>query len=678
MVRLFLKIIVITLVIGIFFFFASMTTKTATVTAKPRYARVTQLLEEAKKNSTEKIPETSKILKTAKKTKTRVLSFTEKLTEEQIKEIESKYGVKFLSKKSRHGRYVVTPDNERKLEDLKKDMNVEGISNNDTYTTTAQEIGWGVNKINAPAAWSYLLPTTGASVVVAVIDTGVQLNHPDLVDAIQSGGYDYVDDDAVPEDDNGHGTHVAGIIAATNNSIGVVGVAPGAKILPMRVCSTNGGTTSCSSIAIADAIQDSISAGVDIINLSLGGSANELIQSAINDATEAGIIVVAAAGNGNSGGCLYPAAYENVVCVGAVTEEDARAPFSNYGIGLDVVAPGVEIESLGLSSTYTTLSGTSMATAYYSGAATLVKSMLKNICTSEPSSSFCSDLRGTTQVLLNDTSIRDIGLPGTDSQFGKGAIDVSQLFSEVTQNHTSPTTLITKGASYNQPITVTNNNSYGISLSSCTVLSDNLNRTQTVPAFTISTLTQGGSSYSPPIRTGLYAKFNFTTPVLLAPGATMVFNYTYSLSSETSPNDNINYDFVCDFDRTDTGIVENYRSKSVIRTTKVDLPTTLKNVYITFGKLRYNRLVSNGTLRAGDTMYLKNYDPKKLKLLQVFLYDFNKHGNQGFKTSRITTYSRFVRTSYNLVSGRQYAYVAKFQDRATGIIVTKYFVFRVR
>jgi hypothetical protein len=103
-------------------------------------------------------------------------------------------------------------------------------------------------------------------------------------------------------------------------------------------------------------------------------------------------------------------------------------------------------------------------------------------------------------------------------------------------------------------------------------------------------------------------------------------------------------------------------------------PLSLRRVYFTFGKLKYNQTYTNSVLRSGDTAFLKNYNSSQLKLLQVFLYDYSKKGNQGYVKSRVTSTSMYLRSSYLLAKGKRYAYVMKFQDKATGVIATKYFV----
>ncbi len=190
----------------------------------------------------------------------------------------------------------------------------------------------------------------GAGVTVAVVDSGVDLRHPDLVGQVRHDGYDFVDNDADPSDENGHGTHVAGVIAAADDGSGVVGIAPAAQILPVRVMNHEGWG---SQEQIAAGIRFATERQVDVINLSIGATlypADEArvtespVTMAVQQALDAGIVVVVAAGNDF---VPFPniVAYTNpeVLLVAASDEQDARAPFSNTGPWVDVVAPGQHI-----------------------------------------------------------------------------------------------------------------------------------------------------------------------------------------------------------------------------------------------------------------------------------------------------------------------------------------------
>lgn len=242
---------------------------------------------------------------------------------------------------------------------------------------------WWLAAAGIPAAWSL---SGGQGVTVAVVDSGVDLHHPDLA-ANLVPGWDAVDHDDVPQDLNGHGTHVAGIVAAAANEIGTVGAAPQASIMPIRVLDANGAG---SDAAIAEGIRWAVDNGADIINLSLGqaGLMGRLskggdINKAIREATAAGVIVVAAAGNEGQAGQQYRIGVDAVV-VNASDHSGAIAEFSNVGDVRAITAPGVGIYSTSPQAPSTlwpegtqgfaSLDGTSMATPIVSGVLALALS----------------------------------------------------------------------------------------------------------------------------------------------------------------------------------------------------------------------------------------------------------------------------------------------------------------
>ena len=192
------------------------------------------------------------------------------------------------------------------------------LAPNDPFYTTQQ---YGPQIIRAEQAWD---AAQGAGAVIAVVDTGVDFGHPDLQGQLLAGGYDFVNNDGDPVDDHGHGTHVTGIaVAATNNGVGIAGIAPGAKVLPIKVLSSSG---SGANSAMAQGIVYAADHGVKVINLSLGGfSYSQTAQDAVNYAWAQGVLVVAAAGNGNSSLPYYPAWYTHVIAVGATDSHDLRA-----------------------------------------------------------------------------------------------------------------------------------------------------------------------------------------------------------------------------------------------------------------------------------------------------------------------------------------------------------------
>ncbi|MDF2628957.1 MAG: peptidase [Symbiobacteriaceae bacterium] len=229
---------------------------------------------------------------------------------------------------------------------------------------------WGPSKVQAPAAWD--ITQGSSSVMIAVVDTGVDLDHPDLAAKVNTSlDYDFVNSDSTAQDDQGHGTHVAGIAAAaTNNSTGIAGMCPNCTILPVKVLNSAG---SGSYSAIASGIRYAADKGAKVINLSLGGTAgNSTLSSAVTYADGKGSLVIAAAGNNGNSTPFYPAAYTAAVAVAATTSSDTRASFSNYGSYVDVAAPGQSIYATYFNNTYSSLNGTSMAAPHVSGLAGLL------------------------------------------------------------------------------------------------------------------------------------------------------------------------------------------------------------------------------------------------------------------------------------------------------------------
>lgn len=229
--------------------------------------------------------------------------------------------------------------------------------------------------IDAPEAWD--IEKGKAEVLIAIVDTGVDYNHPEL-----AGGRvrtdidrDFVNDDADAMDDHGHGTYCAGIAAAnTNNSTGIAGICQGCQILPVKVLNSEG---SGSSEAVAQGIQYAAQAGARVISMSLGYPSNcgcsRTVALTINYAYELGSLMIAASGNDSDKTRLsYPASSPRVMSVGASDDRDQEADFSNISQALDIMAPGVDVYSLDLDGAYRTASGTSAAAPHVSGAAGLV------------------------------------------------------------------------------------------------------------------------------------------------------------------------------------------------------------------------------------------------------------------------------------------------------------------
>lgn len=206
----------------------------------------------------------------------------------------------------------------------------------------APPLPWGIEAVRAPYAWQ-VSGNKGVGTRVLVLDTGIEMNHPSLAVNLEKGqDFTGLSDGSDFSDVVGHGTHVAGTIAGVQEPTGFTGVAPEAKILMGRVCAEDG----CSNVAIAQGINWGISENVDVISMSLGGKwSTPAERAAIASADQAGITVVAASGNDGSGVVSYPAALPTVIAVGAVNDQLERAPFSQFGPELDIVAPGVSVVS---------------------------------------------------------------------------------------------------------------------------------------------------------------------------------------------------------------------------------------------------------------------------------------------------------------------------------------------
>jgi subtilisin len=228
-------------------------------------------------------------------------------------------------------------------------------------------IPWGVRHIRAPDIWSR---STGKRVKIGVVDTGIDYYHPDLRGRI-SRGINLIHRSMLPHDDNGHGTHIAGTIAASNGQNGMLGVSPGALIYPIKAFDHNG--TAYVSDIIAG-IDWCVRNRMNIINMSFGmRQYSSALHDAVRRAHQAGIVIVASSGNDGKRTMVdYPARLPQTISVGAITRSNAVAAFSNKGKDIDIYAPGDKIHSTWLSGKYNELSGTSMATSHVSGTIALL------------------------------------------------------------------------------------------------------------------------------------------------------------------------------------------------------------------------------------------------------------------------------------------------------------------
>jgi subtilisin len=275
-----------------------------------------------------------------------------------------------------------------------------------------EKVMWGISRIEAGTVHESF---RGSGVKVAVIDTGIDYTHPDLA-VNYYGGYDFVNGDADPMDDFGHGTHVAGTIAAADDNIGFIGVAPDASIYALKALDNNGcGWASDINAAIDWAIMNEM----DIVSMSLGGSTDFLsMRKLCWEAYDEGIVLVAASGNGYGGSVSYPAAYSTVIAVSATSAIDNCASFSNIGEEIELSAPGVNIRSTALGGGYDSKSGTSMATPHVSGLAALLLSADSTLDSSE------------VRIILAATAT-DLGDGGRDELYGYGLVNASAALEAV-------------------------------------------------------------------------------------------------------------------------------------------------------------------------------------------------------------------------------------------------------
>lgn len=287
---------------------------------------------------------------------------------------------------------------------------------------------WYLDKIQMPKAWD---KTKGSSAItVAVIDDGVQQDHPELKGKIVAP-YNAVNG-KTSYSPQLHATHVAGIIAARINGKGTTGIAPNVKIMPINVFNGDEATSE----SVVRAIKYAADHHADIINMSIGSpGTNHALESAINYARSKGVLLVAAAGNDGRNELEYPAAYKSVLAVSAVTKEDKHAFFSNRGNYMDLAAPGVDIYSSITRSSYALESGTSMAAPVISGVAALVLSRNPFLTPSQ------------VETILKKSTV-DLGAKGWDSLYGYGRIDANKAVSNTAvpiSNLTVPKTFTMTG-----------------------------------------------------------------------------------------------------------------------------------------------------------------------------------------------------------------------------------------
>ncbi len=245
-----------------------------------------------------------------------------------------------------------------------------GILGKPAPTQPPEVLPWGVDRIDAEKVW----PNTADPIKVGIIDTGISNTHPDLLANVK-GGVNTINPRKNWNDDNGHGSHVAGIAAGLDNEIGVIGVGPAIDLYAIKALDRNGSGWLSD---VIEGIEWAITNNMQVINMSLGTSSDiQSFHDAVIAAKNAGIVVVAAAGNSvGSDAVIFPAAYPEAIAVSAIDQNNVIASWSSRGTEVDLAAPGVSIYSTYKGTGYATLSGTSMAAPHVAGSAALVLNTL--------------------------------------------------------------------------------------------------------------------------------------------------------------------------------------------------------------------------------------------------------------------------------------------------------------
>ncbi|HBN09645.1 MAG TPA: hypothetical protein DD435_13675 [Cyanobacteria bacterium UBA8530] len=292
----------------------------------------------------------------------------------------------------------------------------------DNLTVDDPERGqqYNLDRVVAEKAWEVSM---GEEIKIAIVDTGVDQNHPDLAGKLLPG-QNILDSALYPKDDVGHGTHVAGIAAAaTNNRLGIAGMAPNAKIIPVKVIDRARGSAS----SFARGIIWAADHGADVMNMSFGTyEPSVVLQKAVAYAIEKNVVLVSTMGNDDEERKRYPAAYPGVIAVGSIDRQDQKSSFSNYGDWITITAPGTKIystaptypTSLVSSNGYAFLSGTSMAAPLVTGIVALVRSQKKGATPAQVK-----------EILQK--SADDLGAPGFDKEFGYGCVNARRALQQL-------------------------------------------------------------------------------------------------------------------------------------------------------------------------------------------------------------------------------------------------------
>jgi RHS repeat-associated protein len=307
---------------------------------------------------------------------------------------------KRIDKEFRHSPIVTAHLSDDEVADLQKDHNIDFIEKDHLVQKAGDIVGGNLQQIQIPKA--HAMGASGKNVRVAILDTGVNMPSKELR---ISGGASFVLNEPNYDDLNGHGTHVAGILAALDDDQGLIGVSPNINLFTVKVLNQKGTGTYSSLI---EGIEWAMDHRMDMVVMSLSGKEpSSALAEAIQLADQLGILLIAAAGNDGVSSVGYPARYKEVMAIGAVDHHNQLARFSNTGSEIDLVAPGVDIQGLSLSQNYVSMSGTSLAVPHVAGIAALIKELYPNFSGQD------------IKKILNDSA----GSLGNANHFGKGLVN---------------------------------------------------------------------------------------------------------------------------------------------------------------------------------------------------------------------------------------------------------------
>lgn len=409
---------------------------------------------------------------------------------------------------------------------------------NDPYWS----LQWGVTKIQAEYAWNITIGSP--AILLAVVDTGIDWKHSDLAPNYIPLGYDWVNKDSDPMDDNGHGTHVAGIAASViNNHLGIAGISQ-VKMMAEKALNQSGYGYADD---LAQAVIHATDQGAKIIVMSWGSnSSSTILERSIQYAYEKGVLLVAAAGNNAENIKVYPAAYNDVIAVSATNQLDKPASFTNYGDWIELSAPGVSIYSTLPNNNYGYMSGTSMSAPFVAGVAVLVWSANLNLTSNQ------------VRMVLHWTA-DDLGSKGFDVYYGYGRVNAWKAVENVTNlkdiavTAISPyKTIVGRGFTTTITVNVTNlgqlSESFNVSLYANSTMIQTANLTLNAKESTIIQFTWNTTEYAK----GNYILMAFIPPLLGEYNKSNNLLYAANPIILTMPGD-VNIDGICDMK--DIGLV---------------------------------------------------------------------------------------------------------------------------